>query len=197
MKIILTESQFTKLNRSTQTISSAIVKYMDEYISKGKRKITSKTRNYGNLREDWCVDEKETITAVYFFDEGKFRNGHLFISKSIVESLATLLSIRKTYVLHVILEWYDETMVPKFENIVEEYGLQIDEIDTSEKTHVCIPESEKPEGITDEEMIDYIVDHTLYTKLEVLHKIKSGEENLDDLFLQIMGIQNRKKITGF
>lgn len=197
MKIILTESQFTKLNRSTQVISSAIVKYMDEYISKGKRKITSKTRNYGNLREDWCVDEKETITAVYFFDEGKFRNGHLFISKSIVESLATLLSIRKTYVLHVILEWYDETMVPKFENIVEEYGLQIDEIDTSEKTHVCIPEPEKPEGITDEEMIDYIVDHTLYTKLEVLRKIKSGEENLDDLFLQIMGIQNRKKITGF
>ena len=197
MKIILTESQFTKLNRSTQVISSAIVKYMDEYISKGKRKITSKTRNYGNLREDWCVDEKETITAVYFFDEGKFRNGHLFISKSIIESLATLLSIRKTYVLHVILEWYDETMVPKFENIVEEYGLQIDEIDTSEKTHVCIPEPEKPEGITDEEMIDYIVDHTLYTKLEVLRKIKSGEENLDDLFLQIMGIQNRKKITGF
>lgn len=197
MKIILTESQFTKLNRSTQAISSAIVKYMNEYISKGKRKFTSKARNYGNLREDWCVDGKETITAIYFFDEGKFKNGHLIISKSIVESLATLLSIRKSYVLHVILEWYDETMVPKFEKIVKELGLQIDEIDTSEKNHECIPEPEKPEGISDEEMIDYIVDHTLYTKLQVLHKIESGEENLDDLFLQIMNIQNRKKITGF
>jgi hypothetical protein len=35
-------------------------------------------------------------------------------------------------------------------------------IDTSERPHDCVPEPVKPEGITDEEMIDFIVKNTLY-----------------------------------
>jgi len=197
MKYIITEQQFRKLNRSSETISKAIVKYMNQYISQGSRKVTPKSRNYGNLREDWCIDGKETISAFYYFEDGRFNTGSMLVSKELVESLSNLLSIRKLYVLHTILEWYDETMVPKFEQIVGESGLSIDDIDSYDKTHECIPEAEKPEEISDEEMIDYIVGHTLYTKQDVLKKLESGEEELDELYLQILDIQNRKKILGF
>lgn len=197
MKYIITEQQFRKLNKSSETISKAIVKYMNQYISQGSRKVTHKPRNYGNLREDWCIDGKETISAFYYHEDGRFDTGSMFVSKELVESLSNLLSIRKLYVLHTILEWYDETMVPKFEQIVGESGLSIDDIDSYDKTHECIPEAEKPEGISDEEMIDYIVGHTLYTKQDVLKKLESGEEELDELYLQILDIQNRKKILGF
>ena len=197
MKYIITEQQFRKLNKSSETISKAIVKYMNQYISQGSRKVTPKSRNYGNLREDWCIDGKETISAFYYFDDGRFNRGSMLVSKELVESLSSLLSIRKLYVLHTILEWYDETMVPKFEQIVGESGLSIDDIDSYDKTHECIPEAEKPEGISDEEMIDYVVKNTLYTKKDVLKKLESGEEELDDLYLHILDIQNRKKITGF
>ncbi len=197
MKYIITEQQFRKLNRSSETISKAIVKYMNQYISQGSRKVTPKSRNYGNLREDWCIDGKETISAFYYFEDDRFNTGSMLVSKELVESLSSLLSIRKLYVLHTILEWYDETMVPKFEQIVGESGLSIDDIDSYDKTHECIPEAEKPEEISDEEMIDYIVGHTLYTKQDVLKKLESGEEELDELYLQILDIQNRKKILGF
>lgn len=197
MKYIITEQQFRKLNRSSETISKAIVKYMNQYISQGSRKVTHKPRNYGNLREDWCIDGKETISTFYYFEDGRFNTGSMLVSKELVESLSNLLSIRKLYVLHTILEWYDETMVPKFEQIVGESGLSIDDIDSYDKTHECIPEAEKPEEISDEEMIDYIVGHTLYTKQDVLKKLESGEEELDELYLQILDIQNRKKILGF
>ena len=69
MKVILTESQFNRLNKSSEKITSAIIKYMNEYIDKGERKITKKSRNYGNLREDWCINGKEAITAFYYFEE--------------------------------------------------------------------------------------------------------------------------------
>lgn len=197
MKYIITEQQFRKLNKSSETISKAIVKYMNQYISQGSRKVTPKSRNYGNLREDWCIDGKETISAFYYFDDGRFNTGSMLVSKELVESLSNLLSIRKLYVLHTILEWYDETMVPKFEQIVGESGLSIDDIDSYDKTHECIPEAEKPEEISDEEMIDYVVKNTLYTKNDVLKKLESGEEELDELYLQILDIQNRKKILGF
>lgn len=197
MKYIITEEQYRKLNKSSETISKAIVKYMNQYISQGSRKVTLKPRNYGNLREDWCIDGKERISAFYYFEDGRFNTGTMLVSKELVESLSNLLSIRKLYVLHIILEWYDETMVPKFEQIVGESGLSIDDIDSADKNNECIPEAEKPEGISDEEMIDYVVKNTLYSKEEVIEKIESGRETLEDLYLHIVDIQNRKKILGF
>ena len=193
MKYIITEEQYRKLNRSSQSISDSIVKYLNRYIDGGKRKITPKARNYGNLREDWCVGGKEAITAIYFFKDGRFDQGKLIVFQNLVESLTTRLSLRKSYVLHVILEWYDETMVPKFEQIVGESGLSIEDIGTLDKDYECTPEPEKPEGITDEEMIDYIVKNTLYDKEDLIRRIESGDENLDDLYLHVVDIWKNRR----
>ncbi len=193
MKYIITEEQYRKLNRSSQSISDSIVKYLNRYIDGGKRKITPKSRNYVNLREDWCVDGKEAITAIYFFEDGRFDQGKLIVFQNLVESLTTRLSLRKSYVLHVILEWYDETMVPKFEQIVGESGLSIEDIGTLDKEYECIPEPEKPEGITDEEMIDFIVQNTLYDKEDLIRRIESGDENLEDLYLHIVDIWKNRR----
>ena len=197
MKVILTESQFNRLNKSSEKITSAIIKYMNEYIDKGERKITKKSRNYGNLREDWCINGKEAITAFYYFEEGKFERGSLAISKTIVEKLSNLLSIRRSYLTHVIEEWYDSTMVPKFEEIVGESGLSIEGVDVWDKDHECMPEPVKPEGITDEEMIDFIYDNTAYRREEIIDKIESGERDLDDFYLDMVDTVKRKKLHGF
>ena len=198
MKFILTESQLNRLNKSSQGITNTIIKYMDKYISNGERKITKKSRNYGNLREDWCINGKETISAFYYFEKGEFERGSLSISKKIVESLSNLLSIRRSYVVHVIEEWYDDTMVPKFEEITGESGLSIDDIDVwGDKEHACRAEPVKPEGITDEEMIDFITNNTLYTKDEVIEKIESGERDLEDFYLDIVDTVKRKEELGF
>ena len=197
MKIIITEGQFNRLNKSSQGITNAIIKYMNEYIDKGERKITKKSRNYGNLREDWCINGKETITAFYYFEKGEFQKGSLAISKKIVESLSNLLSIRRSYLIHVIEEWYDTTMVPKFEEITGESGLSIDGVDVWDKDYDCLPDPVKPEGITDEEMIDFIDKNTAYTRKEIINKIESGERDLDDFYLDMVDTVKRKKLHGF
>jgi hypothetical protein len=170
---------------------------MNEYISGGERKIGNKSRNYGNLREDWCVNGKETVTAVYYFEQGKFYQSSLMVSENIVNNLSNLLSIRRSYVLHVIEEWYDNTMVPKFEEITGESGLYITNIDSLDRDHECIPEPVKPEGITDEEMIDFINNNTAYRKEEIIDKLESGERDLDDFYLDIVDTVKRKEILGF
>jgi hypothetical protein len=197
MKILITESQYNKLNKSSQLISNTIIKYMNGYVDGGERKVTKKSRNYGNLREDWCINGKETISAFYYFEKGEFERGSLSISKKIVKNLSNLLSIRRSYVIHVIEEWYDDTMVPKFEEITGESGLSINDVDVWDKEHACRQEPVKPEGITDEEMIDYITDNTLYTKDEVIEKIDSGERELEDFYLDIVDTVKRKEELGF
>jgi hypothetical protein len=57
----------------------------------------------------------------------------------------------------------------------------------------CTPEPEKPEGITDEEMIDYIVRNTLYNKEDLIQRIESGDENLDDLYLHVVDIWDKRR----
>ena len=197
MKFILTESQLNRLNKSSQGITNTIIKYMDKYISNGERKTAKKSRNYGNLREDWCINGKETISAFYYFEKGEFEKGSLSISKKIVESLSNLLSIRRSYVVHVIEEWYDDTMVPKFEEISGESGLSIDDVDVWDKEHPCRTEPVKPEGITDEEMIDFINNNTAYRREEIIDKLESGERDLEDFYLDIVDTVKRKEELGF
>jgi hypothetical protein len=97
----------------------------------------------------------------------------------------------------VIEEWYEDTMVPKFEEIVGETGFYINNIDSSDKDHECIPEPVKPEGITDEEMIDFIANNTAYRREEVVKKIESGERDLEDFYLDIIDTVKRKEQLGF
>jgi hypothetical protein len=197
MKIVITEQQYKRFMKSSPALQSGIEKYLNQYISKGERKIGKKSRNYGNLGEDWCVDGVESITVSYYFDDGKFDTGRLLVSENLIKTIQSIFSVKKSFVLHVFEEWYEETMIPKFEEIVGETGLYINHIDTSERDHECIPEPIKPEGITDDEMIDFIVKNTLYTKPEVIQQTESGERDLEDFYLDITGIVKRKEITGF
>jgi hypothetical protein len=196
MKIIITEEQFSRFNRSSPALQNGINKYLNQYIENGERKIKKKSRNYGNLGEDWCIDGKNTMSAYYYFDEGRFDKGQLLVAKEMVETISNLFSVKSSYALHVIEEWYEDVMIPKFEQIVGESGLYINLIDTSERTYDCVPESEKPEGITDEEMIDFIVKNTLHRRPEVINTIESGRRDLEDFYLDIVDVVNRKKIMG-
>jgi hypothetical protein len=196
MKIIITEEQFNRFNKSSPALQNGINKFLNQYIEHGERRIKKKSRNYGNLGEDWCIDGKGTLSSYYYFDEGSFDKGQLIVAKEMVETISNLFSVKPSYVLHVIEEWYEDVMIPKFEKIVGESGLYINRIDTIERTYDCIPEPVKPEGITDDEMIDFIVKNTLHRRPDVINTIESGRRDLEDFYLDIVDVVNSKKITG-
>jgi hypothetical protein len=197
MKFIVTETQYRKFAKSSINIQNSIYKYLNDYISTGKRKIGKKSRNYGNLREDWCINGREEISAIYYFENNEIYEGMVFIDEELVKTISSIFSVRKSYVLTSIEEWYDDIMVPKFEQLIGESGLFISEIGTLDRIHQCIPEPVKPEGITDDEMIDFIVNNTLYRKNEVIKMIESGERELEDFYLDIVDTVNRKDVLGF
>jgi hypothetical protein len=197
MKIIITEEQYNRFVKSSPALQNAITKYLNQYIEGGQRKVAKKSRNYGNLREDWCVDGVETITAIYYFEDGNFSGGNLIVSENLIKTIQSLFTVKESFVLHVIEEWYEDIMIPKFEQITGESGLYLNEIGSSDRDHECIPESVKPEGITDEEMIDFIDKNTAYRRQEIIDKIESGERDLEDFYLDIVDTVKRKKILGF
>jgi len=192
MKVIISEEQLKKFIKSSPILKELIEKYLNKYISKGTRKIGKKSRNYGNLREDWCINGNEAITMIYYFDDGKFDNGTLLISKDIVKDIQQIFSVRESFAINVIEEWYEDTMIPQFESIVGEGGFYITTIDKM-NSKPCTPEPIKPEGITDEEMIDFIDKNTLYKRQQIIDKIESGERDLEDFYLDIVDTVERRK----
>jgi len=198
MKVIISENQYRQIIesrylKSTPKLRESINKYLDDYISSGSRKIGKKSRNYGNLREDWCINGVEAIVMIYYFDKfDKFDNGTLLISKDLVKSVQEIFSVRESFALNTIEEWYEDTMIPQFESIVGEGGFYITTIDKM-NSKPCTPEPVKPEGITDEEMIDFINKNTLYKRQQIIDKIESGERDLEDFYLDIVDNVERRK----
>jgi hypothetical protein len=193
-KVLKEEDKRRRYIKSTDSLRKVITLFLDDYIEDGNRIIGKKSRNYGDLREDWCVKGKEVITAIYYYEDGKFYSGTLMVSITLVEKIMKIFNTRKNFVMNIIEEWYEDTMIPKFEQIVGETGFYFDDVDLFNRDHDCIPEPVKPEDITDEEMIEFIVSNTLYRRDEVINKIESGERELEDFYLDIVHtVENKKR----
>jgi hypothetical protein len=191
-KVLKEEDERRRYIKSTDSLRKVITLFLDDYIVDGNRTIGKKSRNYGNLAEDWCVNGKEVITAIYYYEDGKFVNGTLMISKTLVEKIMKIFNARKNFVMSIIEEWYEDAMIPKFEQIVGETGFYFDDVDIFDRDHDCIPEPVKPENITDEEMIEFIVNNTLHRRDEVINQIETGERDLEDFYLNIVNIVKNK-----
>ena len=185
-KVLKEEDQRQRYLKSTDSLRKVITLFLNNYIEDGDRKIGKKSRNYGNLREDWCVNGKEVITAIYYYEDDKFYSGSLMVTKKLIEKIMKIFNVRKNFLMSVVEEWYEDTMIPKFEQIVGETGFYFDDVDLFDRDHDCIPEPVKPEDITDEEMLEFIVDNTAYRRDEVINKIESGERDLEDFYLDIV-----------
>ena len=193
-KVLKEEDERRRYIKSTDSLRKVITLFLDDYIEDGNRIIGKKSRNYGNLREDWCVKGKEVITAIYYYEDGKFYSGSLMVSWALVEKIKKTFNTRKNFVMNIIEEWYEDIMIPKFEQIVGETGFYFDDVDLYDGDHDCVPESVKPENITDEEMIEFIVSNTLYRRDEVINQIESGERDLEDFYLDIVHtVENKKR----
>lgn len=186
MRIIITEEQFNKFNRSSQAIQNGIIRYLNHLFSEAERTFSTRNNNYGNLSENWCIDGNTGFTVIYYFEDGKFVKGVIIVLKDVVDQIRNIFSIKQSYALHVIEEWYEDVIVPKFQELVNEKGLSIDEIKISpNKERPCRPKFVRPDDLTDDDMIDFIVNNTLFKREDVLRQLENGKD-LDVMYADIL-----------
>ena len=197
MKYLITEDQYQRVVKGNPNIESLINKFLDNYMKGVTYVSTPKSRNYGNLNQDWCKNGVEVMSTMYYFEEGEFYNGYLSVDEELVKDIMTLFRVRKSYVLHVISDWFEEKYSTEFARKMGEPELGIDDVDTDDKKVPCSKESTLPEGITKDEMVDFIVKNTAYRRDEVINKIESGDREIEDFYLDIVDTVDRKKRYGF
>ena len=193
IKKILREEVQKRFTKSNQSFERLIIKQMESLISETNRVVVPPDDNYGNYSEEWCKGDKIIMEAKYFFssedsDEEKFFGGDLFIDKEEIDFLSQMLKVRKSYILNVVTEWYDDKYATKFGQETGHPELEIDEThetDNDRKCHQIVDTS----NLSREYMIDYIDTNTLY-KLSELEKLSDDE--LTSKYRSVYNIQLNK-----
>jgi hypothetical protein len=139
---------------------------MESVISETTSVIPPPEDNYGNYSQEWCKGNKIIMEARYYFGseddetDEKFFAGDLYIHKEEVEFLSKMLQIRKSFILNVITEWYDDKYTTKFGQETGHPELEIDETHEMDDWRKCY-QMINVNDLSREEMIDYLVKETL------------------------------------
>lgn len=145
----------------------------------------------------WCNKGKQIANVILFFNEDNsiysdkrptserdFYEGNLTIPKSTIDNLITYVPIRKNYVKHRIIEWFERNVLPAVSEKMGRDDMEIDEIsEYPSEPEVCVPPVEKPEGITQEEMIDLILKTTLFKRNELLKYEEDSPGYIERVYL--------------
>jgi hypothetical protein len=200
---ILREEVTRKYNRSNENLTKQIVIYLEKTFKNAKTKID----NGGYYVScDVCVNDDKLITSRFFFGaswdddndetpDDQFKSGHLLISSDFVNRLSTLLRVKKSYIMNIIDDWFEDKYIQLIENEANVNSIYLTEIPSLVEPSKCVF-VDVPEDITDEEMIDYIDKHTGYRKDEIIQQVESGEMDLRKLYLDVFEREEDKRING-
>jgi len=142
IKKILREEVQKRFTKSNQSFERLIIKQMESLISETNRVVVPPDDNYGNYSEEWCKGDKIIMEARYFFssedsDEEKFFAGDLYIDKEEIDFLSQMLKVRKSFILNVVTEWYDDKYATKFGQETGHPELEIDETHETDNDRKC------------------------------------------------------------
>jgi hypothetical protein len=193
IKKILREEVQKRFTKSNQSFERLIIKQMETLISETNRVVVPPDENYGNYNEEWCRGGKVIMEAKYFFnseddDDNIFFAGDLYVNKEEIDFLSRMLQVRKSYILNVITEWYDEKYATKFGQETGHPEFEIDETHESDIERKCYKMIDTS-NLSREYMIDYIDTQSLYKASELE---KMSDNILTSLYRSIYNIHSNK-----
>ena len=196
MKFIITENQYSKFVKPEPVVVKTVYKYLNSIFKNSKRTVIPKSRNYGNISEEFCIGGKVVMKTQFYYntDEdsdfvGTHESGSLFIDESIVDEIISMFKLRRTVVLNIIVDWYTDTYLSNARDEFGDSNLDIDDIYHDKLNYSCLQDI-NTSNVSREEMLDFIYDNTLYSKPE---KDNLSDEELTDLYIEIRHIAQRKK----
>ena len=142
---------------------------------------------------EFCKNGKTIMNLVLFFEETndntptsdrKFETSTLVIHSNFVDGILGVFPIRRNYFYYLIEEWFEDTFLNKISNMVGRNDISVDELSFSNMSYACVPPMTKPEDVTQDEMIDYIMKKTLFKRKDLLKYEDDEPGYIEDLYLK-------------
>jgi hypothetical protein len=208
IKKILKEEVNKKYPKPTPNVEKLIYNWLNDYFDGAQM---YQTKDYAfSYTFEWCNGGMEIAQAVVDFDhdhdawndnrktsERDFESGEFWIPKDIMNNLQTDIPVRRNYLKYVVEEWFEDTLLEKIQNELGRNDISINSFsEHPEKAQICVPPVSKPEGVTDDEMIDFIVKNTLFRKDELEKRIIDEREWLEKLYTDKVRSSEIDRVRG-
>jgi hypothetical protein len=108
-------------------------------------------------------------------EERDFDSGSLYIPNDIFKELMSDIPVRASYLKYLFEEWFDDTYLGEIQSKMGRSDIYISEFNIDDRdAQTCVPPMTKPEGVTEEDMIELILKTTLFRRDAIM---KQEEEN--------------------
>jgi len=186
------EQMSGKYNKPTSEIEKLVYRLLNRYTEGSD--VYHITHYSTRTDLEWCKDGREIMTFVLFFTNLSFENGTLTIPEDKFNDILDIVPIRATYLSHLILQWFEDTKLSDAKNMIGRDDIDVDKLDVHHDTaDVCTPPPTKPDNVTKDEMIDYIIVNTLFKKEELK---KKSDEWVEKMYLGKLRNQKERELRG-
>jgi hypothetical protein len=180
IKLILEDEVNRKYDKPTPKIEQLVYRWLNDYFD-GAQMYHNKSWESTHSFE-FCNNGREILDVILYFhnddnvyddkrktEERDFESGSMIISKNIMEELSSDIPVRISYLKYIFEEWFDDTYLGEIQKFMGRNDIYISEFDiTSRDAEICVPPVTKPEDVTEEDMIEYILQTTLYSRDKIL-----------------------------
>ena len=142
---------------------------------------------------EFCKNGKTLMNLALFFEETddntptsdrKFETATLVIPSNFVDGILGVFPIRRNYLYYLIEEWFEDNFLNKISNMMGRNDISVNELSFSDRVYTCVPPMTKPDDVTQDEMIDFILKKTLFRIDDLLRYEKEEPGYIEDLYLK-------------
>jgi hypothetical protein len=209
-KILLQEVE-KKYSKPTPNVEKLIYDWLDNYFD-GAKMYQIKQYEFSYTFE-FCKDGIKIAHLHVEFDDRSPNFGprdkrptnersvdkvKLFIYPVMVDELQSDIPIRKNYLLYLIEEWFEDTKLDEIQKGFNRNDLSLDYITqlSNKKGDLCVPPITKPEGITQQEMMDYIKKNTLFSYKDMEEHEEEEPGWIENTYLQKLHQKESERLNG-
>jgi hypothetical protein len=209
IKLILEDEVNRKYAKPSPKVEQLVYRWLDNYFD-GSQMYYNKS---WETRHDfeWCNNGKEIMDVVLFFkddesvfddkrktEERDFDSGELSIPKNILNDLASDIPVKVSYLKYVIEEWFDDTYLGEIQKKMGRNDIYISEFNIDNRdAQTCVPPVTKPEGVTEEEMIENILKTTLFKMKDILKNEEETPGWIEKTYLEKLRGADRERLRGY
>jgi hypothetical protein len=206
---ILKEEVNRKYAKPSPKVEQLVYRWLNDYFD-GSQMYYNKS---WETRHDfeWCNNGKEIMDVVLFFkddesvfddkrktEERDFDSGELSIPKNILNDLASDIPVKVSYLKYVIEEWFDDTYLGEIQKKMGRNDIYISEFNIDNRdAQTCVPPVTKPEGVTEEEMIEHILKTTLFRMDGILKNEEESPGWIEKTYLEKLRGADRERLRGY
>jgi hypothetical protein len=209
IKLILEDEVNRKYEKPTPKIEQLVYRWLNDYFD-GVKMYYSKS---WETRHDFefCKNGREIMSLILFFEDNSdiyddrrkteerdFDSGSLYIPNDIFKELMSDIPVRASYLKYLFEEWFEDTYLGEIQSKMSRNDIYISEFKIDNRdAQICVPPMTKPEGVTEEEMIEHILKTTLFKIDDIMKQEEESPGWIEKTYLEKLRNAEYDRLSGY